>query len=82
MACERLSSRTLFLQIPSVELATARVKSRVAQGGHSVDESVVRRRFIAGLRNFETIYRKIVNRWSIYDNAGSTPKLLESGENR
>jgi len=73
--------KLVFLRLPSAELAIARVESRVAQGGHAVPEPVIRRRFDAGLRNFDIIYRKIVSSWSVYDNAGQTPKLLESGEN-
>jgi len=33
-------------------MAIERVATRVAQGGHDVPEAVIRRRFEAGLRNF------------------------------
>jgi len=71
----------VFLTLPSADLAVARVKSRAAQGGHNVPEDVVRRRFDAGRRNFETIYRQLVSSWIIYDNAGPQPKPIASGEN-
>ena len=51
----------IFLSLPAVALAMTRVKSRVAQGGHSIPEMTIRRRFDAGLRNFESLYREIVN---------------------
>ena len=41
-----------YLWLPSADMAVARVKARVRQGGHNVPESVVRRRYGVGLRNF------------------------------
>jgi predicted ABC-type ATPase len=38
----------LFLALPSAEAALQRVRERVAQGGHSIPEAVVMRRFLAG----------------------------------
>ncbi len=72
----------IFLKLPNVEMATARVLARVAQGGHNVPEDVIRRRFIAGLRNFDKIYRDTVDTWVLYDNSGSAPVLLTWGEKR
>lgn len=45
----------IFLSLPSPEMALSRVAERVLQGGHGVAEDVVRRRFIAGRENFETL---------------------------
>ena len=45
--------KLFFLRLPSPEMAIARVARRVLQGGHDVPETVIRRRFEAGLRNFE-----------------------------
>jgi predicted ABC-type ATPase len=75
------SVKLIFLSIPSVELAIARVAARVAQGGHSVPEDVIRRRFDSGLRNFHGVFRSLVNSWVLYDNSGPAPKLLEAGDN-
>jgi predicted ABC-type ATPase len=73
--------KLIFLSLPAVDLALARVSSRVAQGGHDVPEEVVRRRFDAGLRNFENIYCELADTWVLYDNSGPTPKLIASGDN-
>jgi predicted ABC-type ATPase len=73
--------KLIFLSLPAVDLAIARVSSRVAQGGHNVPEDVVRRRFDAGLRNFREIYRKLVNSWILYDNSGQEPRFIEAGDN-
>ena len=59
-----------FLALPNVEAAIARVAERVRQGGHNIPEPVIRRRFIAGLRNFEQHYKAAVNAWAKYDNTG------------
>lgn len=69
-----------FLSLPSAEMAVARVAERVRQGGHDIPESVIRRRFLAGRTNFERHYRKAVDAWAVYDNAGDEPMLLEWGE--
>lgn len=69
-----------FLSLPSVEMALARVAERVKQGGHSIPDDVVRRRFAAGKRNFDDYYRSVVDAWALYDNSGSQPVLIEWGE--
>ncbi len=73
--------KLIFLSLPSVDLAIARVKSRAAQGGHSVPPEVVRRRFDTGLGNFWSIYCKIVDNWELYDNSGPSPRLIDKGSN-
>jgi predicted ABC-type ATPase len=70
-----------FLCLPDAETAIARVAERVRQGGHHIPESVVRRRFAAGLRNLENVYKSRVDTWAKYDNVGERPTLLEWGEN-
>lgn len=70
-----------FLQLTSPERACTRVAQRVKAGGHNVPEAMIRRRFAAGLRNFEDIYKPIVNEWALYDNSFTTPILIEEGEN-
>jgi predicted ABC-type ATPase len=73
--------KLIFLSLPTVELALTRVKARVAQGGHDVPESVVRRRFETGLRNFETLYKAIVDNWTLQDNSGPRPRKVAEGDN-
>jgi predicted ABC-type ATPase len=73
--------KMIFLSLPSVELALARIRGRVAQGGHDVPEAVVRRRFDRGQKNFEQVYKPLVNSWIVYDNSGPAPRLLDSGDN-
>jgi predicted ABC-type ATPase len=70
----------VFLSLPNPELAVARVAERVRQGGHDVPESVVQRRFTAGLRNFFTLYRAVADTWQVFDTSELTgPRLIASG---
>jgi predicted ABC-type ATPase len=71
--------KIVFLRLPSPDLAVARVRTRVAQGGHDVPESVVRRRFEAGLGNFNNRYKKLADSWVLYDNSGVKPVFIETG---
>jgi predicted ABC-type ATPase len=73
--------KLIFLNLPTPDLAVARVAARVAQGGHNVPGSVVRRRFDRSLRNFRNLYSPLVNRWEWYDNSGITPQLISWGDN-
>ena len=73
------SVELFFLRLSRPEIAIARVSQRVAEGGHDVPEPVIRRRFHAGLRNFEHIYKSLVDKWAVYDNSGGEPVLLEEG---
>jgi predicted ABC-type ATPase len=68
-----------FLSLPSPELAIARVKLRVQQGGHNIPEPVIRRRFEAGLHNLTQHYRFAVDGWVLYDTGEFEPILLDSG---
>ena len=70
----------IFLQLNHADEAVARVKQRVLQGGHDIPETVIRRRFSAGLGNFHRYDAPIVNAWALYDNAGEAPKLLDWSE--
>ncbi len=72
--------KLIFLQLASPEEAIARVAQRVKQGGHHVPETVIRRRFAAGSRNFKNRYAPLVDAWALYDNAGAEPVLLDWGE--
>ena len=68
-----------FLRLPTPEMAVSRVRDRVREGGHHVDEEVVRRRFDAGWRNFQQLYRDIVDEWVLYDASQETPRIAERG---
>jgi predicted ABC-type ATPase len=74
--------RLIFLSLPDAEMAISRVATRVKQGGPNVSNTVVRRRFEAGLRNFREVYMHLVDKWEWYDSSGNTPQLISAGTNR
>ncbi|OEU44408.1 MAG: Zeta toxin family protein, partial [Desulfobacterales bacterium S7086C20] len=71
--------KLIFLSLPNVEMAIERVATRVAQGGHDVPEAIIKRRFEAGIRNFNKIYKSLVDAWILCDNLGEAPDMLEQG---
>jgi predicted ABC-type ATPase len=70
----------VYLRISSPQLALRRIAARVKQGGHNVPRRDVLRRFTRSRNNFEKHYRLLADTWSVYDNSGSTPKLLERSQ--
>ena len=62
----------VFLWLESADVAINRVKARVADGGHSIPEETIRRRYQRGIDNFFQLYRPLANCWSVYDH--SDPK--------
>ena len=73
--------KLIYLSLPNPEMAVARVAYRVAQGGHFIPEALIRRRFYAGWRNFESKYKLLVDAWALYDNSQQQPVLIEEGVN-
>lgn len=71
--------RIVFLSLSSPQLALQRIAARVEQGGHSVPRSDVIRRFHRSWHNFHTLYRPLADTWSVYENSGNAPRLLEEG---
>ena len=70
-----------FLCLDSAETAISRVAERVRQGGHNIPEATIRRRFVAGWRNFLQNYRQEVDDWALYDNTEGSPTLQDWGTN-
>ncbi len=73
------SVKLVFLQLKSLDHAVARIGPRLSQAGHAIPPEVIARRFKAGLRNFETLYRPLVDEWQTIDNGGTVPRLLSEG---
>ena len=69
-----------FLLLPDLEDSIRRVADRVEQGGHNVPLEDLRRRFKVTLQNLFSIYRPVIDRWSIYDNGQHAPVLLAYGD--
>jgi predicted ABC-type ATPase len=59
----------VYLWLPTVELAVARVAERVRRGGHAISEEVVRRRYDRSLSNFFNLYSRFADSWLMMDNS-------------
>jgi len=70
-----------FLWIPDAELAIARIKDRVAEGGHNVPANDVRRRFKRSICNFFKLYQPLLDSWMLFNNAGPIPRLIAKTKN-
>ena len=70
------ATHLFFLWIPSVELAVARIKNRVAEGGHDVPVTDVRRRFGRSVQHFFKVYKPLLDSWTLFDNSTTQPSLI------
>ena len=66
----------LFFWLRNVELAKERVQKRVAEGGHSIEQEIIERRYLNGIRNLFDIYLPIVDVAMIFDNSKIDPELI------
>jgi predicted ABC-type ATPase len=73
--------KIVFLRLNSPEMAVARVRHRVRMGGHNVPEAVIRRRFVQGWSNFQSMYKALADRWQVYDAMKTPPMLIDEGGN-
>ena len=69
----------LFFWLNTPDLAVERVKNRVADGGHDVNEQTVRRRYRAGIINLFDLYIPICDYWMITDNSLSPMEVIAKG---
>ena len=70
-----------FLWIPRPELAIARIKDRVTEGGHNVPAEDVLRRFTRGIHNFFALYEPLLDSWTLFDNSKVKPILIAKRRN-
>ena len=66
----------IFFWLSSADLAVRRVETRVKEGGHSIPEHVIRRRYKNGLHNFFNLYRTHVDNWMLINNSGEPYELI------
>ena len=57
----------------------ARVKARVAAGGHNIPEETVRRRYRMGLGYFFRDYAPVCDRWILADNSQVPFRVIAEG---
>jgi predicted ABC-type ATPase len=70
----------VYVALPSAQLAKRRVARRIRDGGHSIPQDVIERRFSRSLDNLMHRYRSLVDEWFVYDNSQlKTPALIAHG---
>jgi predicted ABC-type ATPase len=70
----------VYVWLNSPDLCVSRVAARFRSGGHTVEEAVVRRRYIRSLHNFFDLYQPVADDWRVYDNStGDELRLVAEG---
>jgi len=70
----------IFFWLDSIQLAKDRVKKRVAEGGHNIEEKVIERRYTSGISNLFKLYVSKVDSLLIYDNSNIESELIAEKE--
>jgi len=60
----------LFLWVPNADLSIERVRNRVRMGGHNIPESVIKTRYLKGIKNLIHLYLPLCNNTMVYDARG------------
>lgn len=71
MQAEGYRFHLTFFWLPSADMAVERVAKRVASGGHSIPEDVIRRRYERGLDNFFNAYSPVADSWVLVNNTSA-----------
>ena len=71
--------KLLYFWLQSPELALKRVAERVKNGGHNVEEAVVRRRYVTGIRNLFKLYCPVVDYFILIDNSVMPREVIAEG---
>jgi predicted ABC-type ATPase len=66
----------IFFWVESSELAIDRIKQRKIEGGHFIEEEIVKRRYKRSIYNFRNSYIKLADDWMIFDNTKDEPILV------
>lgn len=66
----------LFFWLNNIELAKERVRTRVLEGGHSIPNDVIERRYIKGINNLFDIYLNLADGVLIFDNSFGRHELI------
>jgi predicted ABC-type ATPase len=69
----------VFFWLSSPEIAISRVAVRVSQGGHSVPEDVIRRRYDRSVYNLIHLYLPLMDTWRVYDHSAGDRRGVAFG---
>jgi predicted ABC-type ATPase len=68
----------IYLRLRNVEMSIDRVARRVAAGGHSVPQNVIRQRFTKSAAYLESHYKPVVDEWYVWDSLEGQFRLAEA----
>lgn len=71
----------VYFWLSSPALAIARVKKRVADGGHNIPEEVIRRRYQRGINNLFKLFIQISDYWLVVNNSVDPYTIVADGHN-
>jgi predicted ABC-type ATPase len=66
----------VYVWLRSPKLAIRRVKRRVREGGHSIPDEVIERRYARSCGNLLELYLPLAESWRIIDNSGRAPVVV------
>ena len=69
----------LYFWLNSPELAMRRVEERVSKGGHGIPQSIITRRYAAGIKNLFLLFVPRVDYWAIFDNSETPRRTVATG---
>lgn len=70
----------LFFFLESPQLAIQRVAHRVSEGGHDIPVHIIKRRYIAGIKNLFELFIPIVDYWLIANNSEVTTQIVATSD--
>ena len=71
--------KLLFIWLDSPSTAIQRVADRVEEGGHSIPNDVIERRYFRGIFNLINLYIPICDSWLVVNNKNVVPELIAKG---
>lgn len=69
----------IYFWLETPDLAIRRVAERVNNGGHNIPIDVIKRRYVAGIKNMFNIFMNEVDLWMIYDNSHASRIFVAKG---
>jgi predicted ABC-type ATPase len=68
--------------VDSSDLAIDRINQSVKEGGHLIENNIVKRRYKRCVHNFRNGYIKLPDDWMVFGNSGQVPgKIIERKSN-
>jgi len=72
----------LYFWLASPKIAIDRVGKRVSNGGHTIPQNIIERRYYRGIKNLLRLYIPICENWLVIDNMSVIPKVIAQGSNQ